>query len=110
MGEKTNNQAEYLALLLGLFYARKHLKTGDVIHIISDSELLVRQLIGKYSVKNNILKKMHACAMALLKDHNYHFTHVLREHNKIADELANKGIEQKIHIPQEFLEMWCLHE
>src|SRR5437868_5897704 len=44
LGSKTNNQAEYMALLIGLFILKKKLESHSLVHIISDSQLLVRQL------------------------------------------------------------------
>ncbi len=110
LGKKTNNQAEYLALLLGIFYARKHMSLGDSIIITSDSELMVRQLNKIYSVKNAELKRMYECARQLLEGFEVKFVHVLREENTVADALANEGIEKKHHVPQEFLKIWCLNE
>src|SRR5258707_15746433 len=51
LGKKTNNQAEYLALLLGLFTLKKMVKKGDKVHVISDSLLLVQQIKGIYKVR-----------------------------------------------------------
>lgn len=103
LGTKTNNQAEYYALLLGVFYAKKMLEEHDVLHIISDSELLVKQLKGEYKVKNESLKELYGCAFDLLGDINYVVCHVLREYNQEADALANQGIDVKSPIPQAFL-------
>ncbi len=110
LGVKTNNQAEYLAFLLAIFYAKQYMQKSDKLVIISDSQLLVRQISGIYSVKNSELKKMFDCAINLLKDYNYQILHVLREHNKIADKLANHGIDKRAPLPPEFLEYWCLDE
>lgn len=103
---KTNNQAEYLALLLGLYftftYCSAHKITLPYLHIISDSELLIKQLNGFYSVKNSVLKEFHATALRILENHPCTFTHVLREHNKQADALANKGIDKRTKIPTDF--------
>ena len=53
LGKRTNNQAEYLALLLGIFFLKKQISGGDFVEIVSDSQLLVRQLLGAYRVKNS---------------------------------------------------------
>src|SRR5579862_8217660 len=52
LGKKTNNQAEYLALVIALFFLHEHAHSADAIHIISDSELLVKQVRGVYKVRN----------------------------------------------------------
>ncbi len=52
LGVKTNNQAEYLALLLGVYYAELHMGKNDTLVIKSDSELMVRQIKGIYAIKN----------------------------------------------------------
>ena len=105
LGNKTNNQAEYFALLLGIFYLQKHFCKGDLVLIVSDSQLLVRQLKGEYKVKNVKLKPLHALAHAMLVDIAYNIVHVLREENKEADALANKGIDKKYKLPQHFLDL-----
>ncbi|MEX2437946.1 MAG: ribonuclease HI family protein [Candidatus Babeliales bacterium] len=98
LGIYTNNQAEYLALIIGLIIARQH-DTMTHIDIISDSQLLVRQMMGQYRVKNPELQKLQKIAVALLEDLEYSFSHVLRENNQEADALANMGIDNKIVVP-----------
>src|SRR5437868_5008693 len=58
LGIKTNNQAEYLALLLGLFILMEHREAEDQVRIISDSQLLVRQLVGMYKVRHPHLQPL----------------------------------------------------
>lgn len=101
LGTKTNNQAEYLALLIGLYYAQKHVSAHDILIVISDSELLIKQLKGIYAVRNPMLKDLYALVQQKLFCFNYKLTHVLREKNTHADALANKGIDKKIALPQE---------
>jgi len=103
LGSKTNNQAEYLALLLGLLHLNKHRESGDMVLIVSDSQLLVRQLEGQYKVKHPDLKPLFALAKTLLLDMNYDVAHVLREDNTKADAMANKGIDTRKRVPQEFI-------
>lgn len=103
LGEKTNNQAEYSALLCALvlaqdFCTKHHLATPH-FEIFSDSELLVRQIKGLYSVKNATLVQLKKHADKLLSTVSYTITHVLREKNKVADKLANLGIDKKIKVP-----------
>jgi ribonuclease HI len=65
------------------------------IVVQSDSQLLVRQLNGEYRVKDEKLKVLHQRAMALLRHFDsYRILHVRREFNKIADRLANRGIDE----------------
>lgn len=109
LGTKTNNQAEYLALLLGLLMVKKLMGQEDALIIKSDSELLVRQLTGVYSVKNKDLVRLAQYAKGLLAK-TYSMVHIPRSENKVADRLANKGIDKKIPIPEEFLPQMCLYE
>jgi ribonuclease HI len=110
LGTKTNNQAEYTALLLGLFLVRQKIQKNDPILIISDSQLLVRQLQGAYKIKKPELQKLYACAQHLLKGLNYDVAHVLREDNTYADELANEGIDKKIPLPPAFDSLLTTYE
>ncbi len=101
LGKKTNNQAEYAALLIGLHFVSKIIQHQDELLVISDSELLVKQLNGHYRVKDPILQKLFARAKHMLKDIDHRVTHVVRAHNTHADMLANKGLDQKIMLPHE---------
>ncbi len=100
LGHKTNNQAEYLALLIGLIIAVPKV-SNDHLQIVSDSLLLVNQIKGIYRVKNAELQILHQKVMRLLNLISYDVKHVLREHNKHADEMANLGIDQQIAITPE---------
>jgi ribonuclease HI len=92
LGRTTNNVAEYEALLMGL---EALLRLGrKKIVVQSDSELLVRQLNRQYRVKDEKLKALFERAIALLRQFNsYRILHVRREMNKLADRLANQGID-----------------
>lgn len=105
VGIKTNNQAEYYALLLGLFFTKEYAQKGDTILIYSDSQLLVRQMTGIYRVKDETLKKMQSLAQLFMKDYSISFCHVLREYNVKADLLANRGIDKSVPLPKKFLDM-----
>ena len=84
----TNNIAEYNALILGLRRAIR-LKIKK-LNIRGDSLLVVNQIIGKYSVKNDALKKLHAIACELLsKIQEYTIKHIYRKDNTEADSLAD---------------------
>ncbi|KKP29614.1 MAG: RNase H family protein [candidate division TM6 bacterium GW2011_GWF2_30_66] len=105
LGLKTNNQAEYLALLVGIFFLKKYLCEDDIVMIISDSQLMVRQMTGHYKVKNADLIPLFKLSKKLLYGINYNIAHVLRDENKEADEMANLGIDKGKRLPQDFLDM-----
>lgn len=92
VGETTNNVAEYRALLAGL---KKLVELGALdVEIRADSELMVRQIQGRYRVKHPNLQPLFAQAVALLKKiPGYSIKHVVREENKEADRLANQAID-----------------
>lgn len=95
IGEATNNVAEYEALLLALDEAGK-LKAADVA-ILSDSELLVRQVEGRYRVKHPRLAELHSQARDLMKAFpSFHIEHIGRERNRQADALANRAIDEAL--------------
>lgn len=87
----TNNVAEYQGLLMGLAAL---LQLGaEKIVVKSDSQLLVRQLNGAYRVKDEKLKVLFERAKSLLRRFkSYRIVHIRREMNKLADRLANRGI------------------
>ncbi|XCN74983.1 MAG: ribonuclease HI family protein [Candidatus Electrothrix aestuarii] len=94
LGQCTNNVAEYKALLLGVQSA---LELGcSRLEIFLDSQLIVRQLQGQYKVKHAALQPLFAEVKGLLsKLQHWTVAHVPREQNKRADELANRGIDEK---------------
>ena len=93
LGRVTNNVAEYQGLLMGLDEA---LRLGVTrLRVESDSELMVRQLNGVYRVKHEKLIPLFHQATALLRRLDAcHIIHVRREHNRVADELANRAIDE----------------
>ena len=93
LGETTNNVAEYRALLLGL---NKAIALGAAeIEILADSELMVRQLQGRYRVKNEGLRPLFQEAIRLLKEfRKYSIRHIDREANSAADRMANRAIDE----------------
>lgn len=109
LGSKTNNQAEYLALLLGIYHLKKLSHEPMLVLLISDSQLLVRQLQGLYKVKHPELKPLFDLAVAMLVGMRYDVAHVLRDQNARADALANKGIDEKRPMPEEFLTLLRNH-
>lgn len=94
LGQCTNNMAEYQALLLGLHAA--HQLKAERLAIRLDSELVVRQLEGRYQVKDAKLKPLYAKATSLLRDfRHYTVNHVPRRENQRADELANQALDAR---------------
>jgi len=93
IGRETNNVAEYYALLAALEYATSH--SISALRIRSDSELLVRQMQGRYKVKSADLKPLHERASKMAKQLGYFaIEHVRRELNRDADALANVALDQ----------------
>jgi len=103
LGIKTNNQAEYLALLLGLCVLNEHIISGDQVRIVSDSQLLVRQLLGMYKVRHPNLQTLYAVCKQKINALNAVISHVLREENSHADAMANEGVDNKIFPPKHYL-------
>ncbi|MBU0483001.1 MAG: ribonuclease HI family protein [Proteobacteria bacterium] len=94
LGQTTNNVAEYKALLFGLEKARS---LGVVnLAIKLDSELIVRQLQGRYKVKNEKLIPLFVQTEKILADlKSYRISHVPRSENKRADQLANEALDNQ---------------
>lgn len=93
IGKQTNNVAEYSALLRGLKEAADLGATQ--VAICADSELLVRQLTGVYKVKAPNLRPLFEQAVMILRAfERVSISHVVREFNKRADELANEGVRK----------------
>jgi ribonuclease HI len=95
LGRQTNNVAEYQGLLLGLQRA-KDLGAREV-EVLADSELMIRQLQGRYRVKNEALQRLYAEAVALLRSFSKHsLKHIPREQNSAADEMSNRAIDERM--------------
>ena len=93
LGRQTNNFAEYQALIGALEYAVEH--GPKAIKVISDSELMVRQIKGIYKVKDPTLKDLHGRASQLMRKLDwFEIEHVLRGKNREADELANAAMDK----------------
>jgi ribonuclease HI len=89
--DTTNNVAEYSALIAGI---ERALALGAAkIAIFMDSELVVRQMEGRYKVKKEHLKPLHARALALLDSVKWQIQHIRREQNAEADKLANQALD-----------------
>ena len=93
LGHHTNNYAEYQGLLAVLHYAVAH--GIKALKVVSDSELMVRQMKGIYKVKHPELRKLYEEAQPLIRrlDH-FEIRHALREHNVDADRLANEAMDR----------------
>jgi len=92
IGVATNNVAEYRALVDGL---RRAVEVGvDELEVVSDSELLVKQMRGEYRVKNETLRGLFLEASALAsRVGRVTYTAVRREHNELADRLVNEALD-----------------
>jgi ribonuclease HI len=92
IGEATNNVAEYKALLRGIELAAA--QGASDLELIGDSELVVRQVEGKYKVKNAGIKPLHAeVKRALGGFDSWSIRHVRRENNADADRLVNEALD-----------------
>ena len=93
IGEATNNQAEYQALVAGLEMAIDH--GVRRLTVFSDSELVVRQLTGEYKVRDKVLMQFHDAARRLLHQfQEVELKAIPREENAAADQLVNVAIDR----------------
>ncbi|RKX96077.1 MAG: ribonuclease H [Spirochaetes bacterium] len=97
IGTKTNNVAEYSALIRALEHLKKMISnTDEKILIYSDSELLVKQINGIYKVKNKKLKTLYDKAKSLLKNFkNIEIKHIVREKNTVSDWIVNRVLDNR---------------
>jgi ribonuclease HI len=92
IGVATNNVAEYSGLIAGLESALERDVTE--LEVVSDSELLVKQMRGEYKVKNETLRELVDVADALARKlSKVRYTAVRREHNELADTLVNEALD-----------------
>lgn len=93
IGVATNNVAEYRAVIAGLTRAAE---LGlEEVEVVSDSELVVKQLTGEYRIKNNALKALSLEVKALEREiGSVTYRVVRREHNKLADSLVNEALDR----------------
>ncbi len=104
LGHQTNNFAEYQGLIAALEYAVEH--GPKSLKLISDSELLVRQIKGIYKVKNPTLQDLNARAKQLIGQLDwFSIGHALREHNRDADRLANEAMDRGQGVKSSALEV-----
>jgi ribonuclease HI len=92
IGETTNNVAEYRALIAGLERASE--AGVSELEVFSDSELMVKQMLGEYRVKNPALQELFLeASRGARRLHRVTFTHVRRERNELADSLVNEALD-----------------
>lgn len=95
LGVQTNNYAEYMGLLIGLKRARE--LGVEEVEVFADSELMIRQLGGRYQVKSPTLRPLYEEALQLLNGfHRVKLVHVPREMNGAADEMSNRAIDERL--------------
>ena len=93
MHDKTNNESEYLALIKGIKVSHELSISKLIIH--ADSELVVKQVLGEYKVKNDRMKALHSQVLDELRNiDDWSIIHVRREYNTRADELSKMGMEK----------------
>jgi ribonuclease HI len=94
LGRATNNVAEYQALLHALRHALA--RGARSVRVLSDSELVVRQMAGEYRVKHPDMIPLHREASALMRRfERATLSHVRREQNREADRLANRALDER---------------
>jgi len=96
LGETTNNQAEYKAILFGLQEAKKY--QPKRIQFFMDSELAMKQLTGVYRMKNEALRPIFDEIKRLAADYETTYEHVYRANNKAADAQVNIAIDKSLGI------------
>ncbi|MBF5044296.1 ribonuclease HI family protein [Aggregicoccus sp. 17bor-14] len=95
LGRQTNNYAEYMGLIIGLKHARE--LGAREVDVYADSELMIRQLGGRYQVKSPTLRPLFDEAVRLLKGFaKVKLVHVPREQNALADEMSNRAIDERM--------------
>jgi len=97
IGLKTNNEAEYTALIKALAYVLENFGKELEITCVADSELMVKQLNGEYKVRHDTLIPLYERVIELKMNFvRTTFTHVRRESNKLADKLVNNALDNKL--------------
>lgn len=114
IGHRTNNYAEYKAIIEALKYLKESealYKDSEVIYIYSDSALLVNQMRGKYRVKSKKIAPLFQKAKELLKDHKgIHIDYIKREKNRVADWIVNRVLDGKSYRPVDRSRECCAPE
>lgn len=92
LGVRTNNYAEYSAVIAGLEYVLMH-NLGPDVHVRMDSKLVVEQLSGRWQIKHPELRELARTAHSLIAQLNVSFEWIPREQNALADEAANQALD-----------------
>jgi ribonuclease HI len=87
IGRQDNNVAEYLALLEAIQFALA--RKARKLHVYSDSQVVVRQMMGHYSCRSPRLYSLHWICRKLARSLEFSISHIPREHNSEANDLAN---------------------
>lgn len=95
LGKKTNNEAEYEAVIRAFQYIKDKNLNVEKINLYADSQLVIKQLKGEYKVKAPTIIPLYKQLQGLMYGLNIKFHWIRREENLIADELANKGIDER---------------
>jgi len=96
IGRATNNQAEYRALIVGLREAVR--LEAEHVEIKSDSELLVKQVCGRYKIRNAMLRALFEEVKQLLASfRSSAISYIPRHQNRAADALANQALDRQLH-------------
>jgi ribonuclease HI len=93
LGETTNNVAEWSAVVEGVEWITTEYENEEIVGFL-DSELVQRQIIGRYKVKDLKMKQFKSKFDVLMKGKKINFVHVLRENNKLADSLVNTTMDE----------------
>ena len=97
IGIETNNFAEYTAIVKALTWASRNLK-GEELHVFLDSQLAASQLTGIFKVKNTQIREFILEIRALEPSFpKVSYNHVLREKNKLADQMVNLALDEKLY-------------
>jgi ribonuclease HI len=94
IGRQDNNVAEYVALLEALQCALA--LEAKVLHVYSDSEVVVRQMQGRYACRSPRLYSLHWICRKLARSFKFSITHVPRERNMEANGLANSAVQERL--------------
>lgn len=95
LGIGSNNRAEYMALIRALEVARKF--DPQAVHFYLDSQLVVRQIMGEYKVRDAGLMPLFLKAKQIFNEYKkWSIQHIYREENSEADALANAAVQKKV--------------
>ncbi len=99
IGKQTNNFAEYTALLESLNLIENYSLNNYKIRFYTDSNLLVNQILGKFIIRNEALRKLSLEFWRIVKKLSLEFeiVHIPREKNKLSDKLANEAIDEALN-------------